>query len=94
VVTTTGGTVTVVTPAGPITWAPGFGPNGAVGGVQTTPTTTGGTTTRTGTGQQGVLGVQTLPSTSTDSNGPLAGLGGILMAIGAYLLRKPSRRIS
>jgi hypothetical protein len=83
--------VTVVTPAGPITWAPGFGPNGAVAGVQTTPTTQ---TTQTTTAQQGVLGVQTLPSTSTGANGPLAGLGGILVALGAYLLRRPSRRIS
>ena len=81
--TTTGGTVTVVIPAGPITWAPGFGQNGAVAGVQTAPT-----------GQQGVLGVQTLPSTSTGAEAPLAGLGGILIALGAYLLRKPLRRIS
>jgi hypothetical protein len=40
--------------------------------------------------------VQTLPSTSTSTNAPtapLAAIGGILMAIGAFLLRRPSGRL-
>jgi LPXTG-motif cell wall-anchored protein len=57
-----------------------------VGNAQTTPTNSGGSGTAVG-------GVQTLPSTSTGASAPLAAIGGILMAIGAYLLRRPSRRI-
>jgi LPXTG-motif cell wall-anchored protein len=36
--------------------------------------------------------VSSLPSTSTDSNGPLAALGLMLTAVGAFLLRKPLRQ--
>lgn len=82
-------TTTTVIPAGPITWAPGFGPNGVVASVQTAPTTTA---TNTGA----VLGTQTapvmvasLPSTSTDSgdnNGAFL-LGIASIALGLVLLR-------
>jgi LPXTG-motif cell wall-anchored protein len=55
-------------------------------------TTTGGSVVGripTTTAQQGQL-----PSTSTnEADAPLAALGGILMAIGALLLRNRSRRI-
>jgi LPXTG-motif cell wall-anchored protein len=70
-----------------------------VNGVQTAPTTTGTTpTTQTGaqstTASQTVVGgVQTLPSTSTESNIPLTALGGVLLSIGVWLLRKPTRDI-
>ena len=36
-----------------------------------------------------VGGVQTLPSTSTGDNIPLTALGGVLLSIGVWLLRKP-----
>jgi LPXTG-motif cell wall-anchored protein len=64
----------------------------SVAGVQTTPA---GTTSQVGAqtaGQQqgAVLGVETLPSTSTGTV-PFMALGGILMSLGAWLLRKPAR---
>jgi len=40
-----------------------------------------------------LAGVQTLPSTSTDSNAPMALLGVLLIGSGAYLLRRPQRRM-
>jgi LPXTG-motif cell wall-anchored protein len=40
--------------------------------------------------QVAVLGVETLPSTSTGTL-PFMALGGILMSVGAWLLRKPAR---
>ena len=70
-----------------------------VAGVQTSPTNAGTTqTTQTGaqsttTSQTVVGGVQTLPSTSTESNIPLMALGGVLVSVGAWLLRKPLRNI-
>jgi dipeptide/tripeptide permease len=79
-----------VIPAGPVTWAPGFGPNGVVAAVQTTPTTivTGGGV---------VLGVQNLPSTSSQSRdlSALVFFGLILIGIGSGLLRrKPVSRMN
>ena len=77
---------TTVIPAGPITWAPGFGPNGVVASVQPAPTNTA------------VAGVQSAPvvaslpstSTSTDNNGMLA-IGVAAVALGVVLLRaKPA----
>jgi LPXTG-motif cell wall-anchored protein len=70
----------------------------AVNGVQTAPTTGTTQTTQTGaqsttTSQTVVGGVQTLPSTSTESNIPLTALGGVLLSIGVWLLRKPTRDI-
>lgn len=41
---------------------------------------------------QSVQGLQTLPSTSTGSNLPIAALGGLFMGVGAWLLRRPVRR--
>lgn len=82
-------TTTTVIPAGPITWAPGFGPNGAVASVQTAPTTTA---TNTNTGA--VLGTQTapvavanLPSTSTDGDNNIRLVGIAAVALGLVLLR-------
>jgi hypothetical protein len=40
-----------------------------------------------------LAGVQALPSTSTDSNAPMALLGVLLIGSGAYLLRRPQRRM-
>jgi LPXTG-motif cell wall-anchored protein len=40
-----------------------------------------------------LAGVQTLPSTSTDSNAPAALLGVLLIGSGVYLLRRPQRRM-
>jgi len=102
---TTATTVTVI-PAGPITWAPGFGPNGVVASVQTAPTTgttSGAATTPTAvagvqsspqTGPQSgsaVAGVQNLPSTNTGDTSGLLGLGAALMALGAFLVRQPTK---
>ncbi|HEV8230064.1 MAG TPA: hypothetical protein VGQ86_08915 [Candidatus Limnocylindria bacterium] len=43
--------------------------------------------------QMGVVGgVQSLPSTSTEAGIPLAGLGAVLMTLGAYLLQRPVRQ--
>ena len=68
----------------------------AVSGVETTPTMQGNVTASAATesaGQpQGVLGVETLPSTSTGSTVPLAALGTAFITIGAWLLRRPVRR--
>jgi LPXTG-motif cell wall-anchored protein len=69
-----------------------------VGGVETTPTNTGTAQTQTGaqsttTMQTVVGGVQTLPSTSTESGIPLMALGGVLVSVGAWLLRRPARNI-
>ncbi|MGH2471046.1 MAG: hypothetical protein ACRDG6_01385 [Candidatus Limnocylindria bacterium] len=85
VTTTTATTVTTtVIPAGPITWAPGFGPSGAVASVQTAPTT-GGSVAGT---QTAPISVSNLPSTSTDgdNNGVIL-LGMASIAIGLVLLR-------
>jgi LPXTG-motif cell wall-anchored protein len=60
-----------------------------VGGAQATPRIP------TQTGNQNVVGgAQTLPSTSSEKSDttPLVGLGGLLLAIGALLLRKSARR--
>jgi hypothetical protein len=99
------GTTATVIPAGPITWAPGFGPNGVVASVQTAPTgTTTGTTAGTSSNNTAVAGVQTVPQTGTavagaqslpstntgDTNG-LLGLGAALMALGAFLVRLPTK---
>jgi hypothetical protein len=83
-------TVTVI-PAGPITWAPGFGPNGAVASVQTAPTTTA-TNTNTGAvlgNQTAPVSVANLPSTSTDGgdNNGIRLLGIAAVALGLVLLR-------
>ena len=78
-------TTTAVIPAGPITWAPGFGPNGVVASVQTAPTTTSPVL---GT-QAAPVSVASLPSTSTeggDNNGMLF-LGIASVAMGLVLLR-------
>ena len=68
----------MVTPAGPITWAPGFGPNGVVASVQTAPTTgasmagttsaatgasTAGTTSAASGANTAVAGFQSGPQT-------------------------------
>jgi hypothetical protein len=88
--TTTTTTTTAVTPAGPITWAPGFGPNGVVASVQTAPMTQ--TTTSTGAvlgTQSAPIAVANLPSTSTDGgdhNGIVL-LGIASLAMGIVLLR-------
>src|SRR5207247_4373552 len=99
---------TTVIPAGPITWASGFGPNGVVASVQTAPTTgttSGAATTPTAVAgfqsspqtatQSGsaVAGVSNLPSTNTGDTTGLLGLGSALMALGAsFLLRLPTKR--
>ena len=44
---------------------------------------------QTGAGAQGF---SNLPSTSTDSSGPLTALGALLVAFGAFLLRRPGRQ--
>jgi len=41
----------------------------------------------------GVQGVSNLPSTGTDANAPLGALGAILIAFGAFLLRRPGRQM-
>src|SRR5206468_6700118 len=102
----TGTTATTVIPAGPITWAQGFGPNGVVASVQTAPTTAGtsgaannntavaGVQTVPQTGAQSgsaVAGVQNLPSTNTGDTSGLLGLGAALMALGAFLVRMPTK---
>jgi hypothetical protein len=100
VVVVTVPTVTVTPPPsptpGPITWAPGFGPNGVVASVQAPPVTTTTTTTPAGTSGTGVvLGAQHLPSTSTDSsdNSGIAIFGLGLCVVGLMLLGRgaPSR---
>jgi len=81
-------TTTTVMPAGPITWAPGFGPNGVVASVQTAPPTTSGNAAA-------ILGTQTpipganFPSTSTDGgdNNGIRLLGIAVVALGLVLLR-------
>jgi LPXTG-motif cell wall-anchored protein len=79
----------VVLPAGPITWAPGFGPGGIVAGVQTPPTTTTPVATTPEATTGGVQGAQNLPSTSTESeNNVLVLLGFALSMIGAMLLAR------
>ena len=93
-VTITPTVTTTVTAGGPITWAPGFGPNGVVASVQTAPTTKATTTTTTTGGV--AAGTQTAPvvarglsSTSTsggDSTGMIA-LGLASLAAGLVLLR-------
>ncbi len=85
--TTTTTTTTNVIPAGPITWAPGFGPNGVVASVQPAPTTT------TVAGTQAAP-VAVLPSTSTGSgdNSGVILLGLASIAMGVVLLR-PGRRV-
>ncbi|MEK6206491.1 MAG: hypothetical protein AABM32_02510 [Chloroflexota bacterium] len=90
--TTTTETVTTatltVTPAGPITWAPGFGPGGVVASVQTAPTTATNTGAVLGT-QTAPIVVANLPSTSTesrDNNGAIL-LGIVSIALGLVLLR-------
>jgi LPXTG-motif cell wall-anchored protein len=100
------GTTATVIPAGPITWASGFGPNGVVASVQTAPTTatTTGTTAGTTGNNTAVAGVQTapqtgtavagvssLPSTNTGDTNGLLGLGAALMALGAFLVRQPTK---
>jgi hypothetical protein len=101
---TTTATTTVI-PAGPITWAPGFGPNGVVASVQTAPTAGSTTTTSNNTAVAGVqtvpqtgaqsgsavAGVQNLPSTNTGDTSGLLGLGAALMALGAFLVRMPTK---
>jgi len=96
---------TTVIPAGPITWAPGFGPNGVVASVQTAPTTGTASTTSNNTAVAGVqtvpqtgtqsgsavAGVQNLPSTNTGDTSGLVGLGAALMALGAFLVRMPTK---
>ncbi len=81
-------TTTTVIPAGPITWAPGFGPNGRLASVQTAPTTATNTGAVLGT-QTAPVAVAGLPSTSTDDgdhNGMLL-LGMASVAVGVVLLR-------
>ena len=70
-----------------------------VGGVQTTPTTTS-TTQGTHTGARSATasrmvigGLQTLPSTSTESNVTLILLGGVLVSVGIWLLRRPEHHV-
>ena len=95
-------TTTAVTPAGAITWAPGFGPNGVVASVQTAPTAGATETTTTPTAVAGVQtvpqsgtaasGVSNLPSTNTGDTSGLLGLGSALVALGAsFLLRLPTK---
>lgn len=64
--------------------------------VQTLPSVGGSETSRaTQNGaqiMQSVLGLQTLPSTSTGSNLPIVALGGVLMSVGVWLLRRTVRR--
>jgi hypothetical protein len=97
-------TLTTVIPAGAITWAPGFGPNGVVASVQTaansgttattsTPTTVAGfQSAPQGQGGSAVAGVSNLPSTNTGDPSGLLGLGSALMALGAsLLLRLPTK---
>jgi hypothetical protein len=78
-VTPTAPITNAVIPAGPITWAPGFGPNGVVASVQTAPTS--GATVAPVT-------AATLPSTSTagDTKGMLL-LGIAAVGMGVVLLR-------
>jgi hypothetical protein len=82
-------TTTTVIPAGPITWAPGFGPNGVVASVQTAPTTTSGTTGAVLGTQTAPVSVANLPSTSTDGgdNNGIRLLGIAAVALGLLLLR-------
>jgi hypothetical protein len=100
--TSTSQTVVTTIPTGAITWAPGFGPNGAVASVQTAPAS--GMTTETASTPTAVAGVQTapqsgsaaagvsnLPSTNTGDTNGLLGLGAALMALGAYLVRLPTK---
>ena len=60
-----------------------------VNGVQTAPDTTQTSSQSTTSSRTVVGGVQTLPSTSTGDNIPLTALGGVLLSIGVWLLRKP-----
>ena len=46
----------------------------------------------TGQNTGGAQGFSNLPSTSTDTSGPLTALGAILVAFGAFLLRRPGRQ--
>ncbi len=89
VIPTTTTTTTTVIPAGPITWAPGFGPNGVVASVQPAPTTT-----RVAGTQAAPVAVAVLPSTSTGSgdNSGVILLGLASIAMGVVLLR-PGRRM-
>jgi hypothetical protein len=98
---TTQTTTAAVIPTGAITWAPGFGPNGAVASVQTAPTTTATETASNGTAVAGVqtapqsgsavAGVSNLPSTNTGDSTGVLGLGAALMALGVYLVRLPTK---
>jgi hypothetical protein len=87
-VTPTVTTTTTVIPAGPITWAPGFGPNGVVASVQTAPATSGNSGAVLGT-QAAPVSVANLPSTSTDGgdNNGIRLLGIAAVALGLVLLR-------
>jgi hypothetical protein len=87
--TTTTTTTTAVTPAGPITWAPGFGPGGVVASVQTAPMTQSTTSSAVLGTQSAPIAVASLPSTSTeggDHNGIVL-LGIASLAMGIVLLR-------
>lgn len=79
-------TTQAVTPAGPITWAPGFGPGGVVASVQTAPTAVAGSQSAP------VVRVANLPSTSTadDNNGVIL-LGIASVGLGLVLLRAGRR---
>ena len=95
-------TTTTVIPAGAITWAPGFGPNGVVASVQTAPTTSANTSavtaasTSASTGASSnntaVAGVQTAPQSGSAvagvSNLPSTNTGDTtgLLGLGAALM--------
>jgi LPXTG-motif cell wall-anchored protein len=60
-----------------------------VASVQTAPTTTAGSAATTGS--TNVAGIANLPSTNTGDSTGLLGLGAALMALGAFLVRLPTK---